>query len=104
MRKLQKLAAVIMAIASFGGQGAYASMIGSPMALRGVIEPIRVTEPSLLPMADIKVCMHYSGECVPAPRKINFGGSVAHRLSLGLDADAEELRLVGLGRPGPRVD
>jgi len=79
MRKLQKLAAVTMAIASFGGQGAYASMIGSPMALRGVIEPIGFTEPSQPPMADIKSCMHDSGECVRAPQKIIFrGGSVAH--------------------------
>jgi predicted transglutaminase-like cysteine proteinase len=77
MYKLQKFAAVIMAAVSFGHQCAHAAMIGSPMALRGVVEQIRFTEPSLAPMAYIKFCMRYSNECAPRPRKIIFrGGSV----------------------------
>ena len=52
MQGLKRIATLMMAVITFGaGQAAYASIIGSPMALRGVIEQIHFSEPTLAPMA-----------------------------------------------------
>ena len=78
MRKLKRITALMAAVITFGiGQAAYAAMISSPMALRGVIEKIRFSEPTLAPMAYTMFCMRYSTECTPPQHKIVFrGGSV----------------------------
>ena len=78
MQGLKRIAALMMAVITFGaGQAAYASIIGSPMALRGVIEQIHFSEPTLAPMAYTMFCLRYSTECTPPQQKIVFrGGSV----------------------------
>lgn len=79
MFKIKTLMALALAIVSFAAseRSASAAMLGSPLALRGVIERIRFSEPRLAPMAYTMFCMRYSDECggVRRPRMIFRGGA-----------------------------
>lgn len=72
MRKISAFAAaVLMAI---GVQtAADAGMIGSPLALRGVIQQIKFEQPTLPPMAFTMFCLKYADECKPG-RTVFRGG------------------------------
>ncbi len=51
MHKTRKVIALVTALLSLVGaeRNAYAGLIGSPLALRGVVEQIRFNEPTLAP-------------------------------------------------------
>jgi predicted transglutaminase-like cysteine proteinase len=71
MSKSRKVIALIAALLSFVGtqRNAYAGFIGTPMALRGLVEQIRFNEPVLAPMAYPMLCMHYAADCKPGMTK-----------------------------------
>jgi predicted transglutaminase-like cysteine proteinase len=79
MHKTRKVIALVTALLSLVGaeRNAYAGLIGSPLALRGVVEQIRFNEPTLAPMAYTMFCRRYAEDCVPPrPRIVFRGGSV----------------------------
>jgi predicted transglutaminase-like cysteine proteinase len=64
MRRISKFVAA--ALLTIGAQtGAEAGMVGSPMALRGVIQQIKFEQPTLPPMAFTMFCLKYADECKP---------------------------------------
>ncbi|CAL80606.1 conserved hypothetical protein; putative signal peptide [Bradyrhizobium sp. ORS 278] len=77
MYKFSKALAALVAIVAFGlnQSPAHAGLIGSPLALRGIVEKIRFSEPTLAPMAYTMFCMRYSDECANRPRMIFRGGA-----------------------------
>jgi len=65
MRRIAKIAAAAAAVLTIGAQGAQAGLVGSPLALRGVIHQIKFDTPTLPPMAFTQFCLKYADECKP---------------------------------------
>src|SRR5450631_1494971 len=73
MRGITRLVVAAAAVALVGlQQRAEAGLIGSPLALRGVVRHIRVAAPTLPPMAFTMFCLKYVNEC--KPHRIAFRG------------------------------
>jgi predicted transglutaminase-like cysteine proteinase len=73
MRKILGLVAASAALLTVGiNNPAKAGMIGSPQALRGVIQYIKFEQPTLPPMSFTQFCLKFSAEC--KPRKMVFRG------------------------------
>ena len=92
MYKIRKLVALVLAIVALGAneRSAFAGMIGAPLALRGIIEKIRLSEPTLAPMAYTMFCVRYSGECTQRRTQIVFRGG-ATRMTRERMADLIEV-------------
>lgn len=93
MYNVKKVMALLLAIVALGSsaQDSQAGMIGFPLPLRGVIEKIRFSEPTLAPMAYTMFCMRYADECKPKPRaRMVFRGG-ATRLTKQRIADLIEV-------------
>ncbi|QIG98779.1 MULTISPECIES: transglutaminase-like cysteine peptidase [unclassified Bradyrhizobium] len=93
MYNVKRLVALVLAIVALGtsARDTQAGMIGLPLPLRGVIEKIRFSEPTLAPMAYTMFCMRYSDECKQKPRaRMVFRGG-AMRLTKQRIADLIEV-------------
>ncbi|MHC2436928.1 transglutaminase-like cysteine peptidase [Bradyrhizobium sp. USDA 4451] len=93
MYSVKKVMALVLAIVALGtsARDTQAGMIGFPLPLRGVIEQIRFSEPTLAPMAYTMFCMRYANECKPKARaRIVFRGG-ATRLTKQRIADLIEI-------------
>lgn len=99
MRILAK-AVLLVGLTLLGGsvRNAYAGLVGSPLALRGAIERIRLSEATLAPMAFTMFCMRYSDECTaPRPRRIFRGGATRmtrDRLAELMDVNTRVNRMI----------
>ncbi|MGY3590759.1 putative transglutaminase-like cysteine proteinase [Bradyrhizobium sp. USDA 4341] len=93
MYNVKRVMALLLAIVALGtsAQQTQAAMIGSPLPLRGMVEKIRFSEPTLAPMAYVMFCMRYADECKPKPRaRMVFRGG-ATRLTKQRMADLIEV-------------
>ncbi|WP_050630286.1 transglutaminase-like cysteine peptidase [Bradyrhizobium viridifuturi] len=70
MYSVKRVMALLVAIVALGtsARDTQAGMIGFLLPLRGVVEKIRFSEPTLAPMAYTMFCMRYADECKPKPR------------------------------------
>ncbi|WP_420970428.1 transglutaminase-like cysteine peptidase [Bradyrhizobium sp. B120] len=93
MYNVKRVMALLLAIVALGtsAQHTQAGMIGFPLPLRGVVEKIRFSEPTLAPMAYTMFCMRYADECKQKPRaRMTFRGG-ATRLTKQRIADLIEV-------------
>ncbi|WP_249137180.1 transglutaminase-like cysteine peptidase [Bradyrhizobium tropiciagri] len=83
MYSVKKVMALVLAIVALGtsARDTQAAMIGFPLPLRGAIEQIRFSEPTLAPMAYTMFCMRYADECKQQPRSRTVFRGGATRLT-----------------------